>query len=700
VIVRELIALLGVQVDKGSFSSAESKLAGFAKAAIAAFAGFKAGQWVAGAVRQTAALADQLEEMSARTGVATDTLQRFAYVGSLVGVSLEGMEQGTKFLSIAVEETKKKGSEAGEMFRRLGVRVRKADGTMKSVDELLPEVSDGMTRLKSDTERVAVAQKLFGRAGTRLLPLLKQGSAAIREQFSEAESLGGLLDEELIQVGGEVADNQDRLAFAYRGVKNAIAKGMLPWILKMQRETLNWIKVNGAWLRQGLARAFEKVGQVVSSVTRAFGQLGAAVAGWYKKLDPVQKTLVKVGAIFAGLALLLMLPGGAILLLIGLIGLLIDDFQTWREGGKSVIGDLVESLNEFFGIDLEKFFGDWWQGIKRTVEVITQTLFAMGQFIYDLFDKGIAVAWGNLCRNLEWIWGDAWQAIKDVFDGILYLLGQAWDWFVELVKSGLRAVGQFFADVWNGIVSWVSDNVIAPIADFFIGLWEGIKAGVQAVWDFFVAGWKAWHDYVWGIVDAVFGIFKRLWDGIVGGFKTGWDNAIADGKGFLGALGDAILGALKGWFDAVVGWASDVISAIAKPFKAVGKWIGGLFGSEAEEAGAKAEAELAKLRKLQSGAGATAGVGAGARWTDGAKEAMSIAARPGATLAAPAVYPMAGRGGGIVNQPSTKIDVRVQAAPGMSEEVLAGAVARQVAAATERENRATMRALVPAAAGE
>jgi hypothetical protein len=78
--------------------------------------------------------------------------------------------------------------EAVKSFAKLGISLSElvnGDGSFKSVDEILPQIADGMQRLGSQAERIDIAQALFGRGGISLVPML-QG-------FELSLAAGGLL---------------------------------------------------------------------------------------------------------------------------------------------------------------------------------------------------------------------------------------------------------------------------------------------------------------------------------------------------------------------------------------------------------------------------------------------------------------------------------------------------------------------------
>lgn len=60
---------------------------------------------------------------------------------------------------------------------------------------------------------------------------------------------------------------------------------------------------------------------------------------------------------------------------------------------------------------------------------------------------------------------------------------------------------------------WIYDNVIKPIGDFFVGLWEGIKSIFSTV-----ANW-----YYTKVISPIINFFSNMWNGLINGAKNAWN---------------------------------------------------------------------------------------------------------------------------------------------------------------------------------
>jgi hypothetical protein len=90
------------------------------------------------------------------------------------GVSTETVQRSMVFLSRSVLE----GNPALE---QLGIKIRQTSGHLKNAHDLFYEVIDALKNTRSETERNALAQEMFGRGWTAMVPIITQGSAALKE---------------------------------------------------------------------------------------------------------------------------------------------------------------------------------------------------------------------------------------------------------------------------------------------------------------------------------------------------------------------------------------------------------------------------------------------------------------------------------------------------------------------------------------
>jgi len=76
--------------------------------------------------------------------------------------------------------------EQKDAFAALGVEVTDSEGRLRETTPVLLDLAKAMSAMEGDTLKVALAQKILGKSGVSLIPMLNQGEAALRAQLREA----------------------------------------------------------------------------------------------------------------------------------------------------------------------------------------------------------------------------------------------------------------------------------------------------------------------------------------------------------------------------------------------------------------------------------------------------------------------------------------------------------------------------------
>ena len=87
-----------------------------------------------------------------------------------------------------------------DSFRGLGIALRDATGATRDVGDVFLEASDAIAALPTQADRAIAAYELFGRQGIQLLPILQQGSEAIRESAEAFRQFGILTADQAVRL--------------------------------------------------------------------------------------------------------------------------------------------------------------------------------------------------------------------------------------------------------------------------------------------------------------------------------------------------------------------------------------------------------------------------------------------------------------------------------------------------------------------
>lgn len=276
------IDLTATDKTKAAFDSAKRNLQGLGEQASALPGKFGtlgiaiAGVFSAATLKGAVDMLDKLDDLSEKTGISVQSLSALRYAGEVTGTSLDAIATSVKKLSVNMAEAASGNKEAVATFKAVGVEVRNSDGTLRSQDAVLGDLADRFASYADGAGKSALAQKIFGKAGADMIPLLNQGSEGIARLRQEAEGLGLVYGGDLAKQAAAFNDNLKKLELSAEAAKVQLAGGLLPTLNGLV-ETFVLLKSNGVfWLamEQGLARVTKYVPLLSGMVTALRGLTG------------------------------------------------------------------------------------------------------------------------------------------------------------------------------------------------------------------------------------------------------------------------------------------------------------------------------------------------------------------------------------------------------------------------------------------
>lgn len=187
------------------------------------------GAMVAGtmlAVKSWAEAGDEVQKMSLRTKWAAESLSELSHVAKISGTDLSAFEKGTRRMSQAIVDASDGLATYTREFERLGLDAQE-------LKEMKPEeafwvITEALGDMTNEIEQASIAQRIFGRTGTQLLPMLSQGADGIRELRQEAHELGIVFDQDAADAAANMVDAMTRLKGGFQGILNEVAEGVAP----------------------------------------------------------------------------------------------------------------------------------------------------------------------------------------------------------------------------------------------------------------------------------------------------------------------------------------------------------------------------------------------------------------------------------------------------------------------------------------
>lgn len=208
---------------------------------------------------------EEMLAFSQKIGLSVEATSRLKYAAEQSETSIETMRVGLRFLA-------KNAAEAGDELAAVGIKGQ-------NTRELLLSAADAFSKMSDGPAKAALAIKVFGRAGTELLPLLNQGASGIEALEQKADALRITMSSAAAVMGDEFNDSVATVKAQIDGLKTRIASALLPtmtdYVGKLSEviaKTSEWAEAN-----QPLITANFKV---AASITAIGAPLAAAVAAF------------------------------------------------------------------------------------------------------------------------------------------------------------------------------------------------------------------------------------------------------------------------------------------------------------------------------------------------------------------------------------------------------------------------------------
>ena len=337
--IKDFLVSLGFDIDEAGAAKFDSVLAGTTANAI------KMGLAVEGAalsvVAYTAKIASGLDNLywaSQRTGATVQGIQSIGYAVSQMGGSVDAARGSLESLSRFVRNNP--GAEG--FLNRLGIQTRDASGNMRDMAAIFTGVGQKLSSMPY--YRANQYAQMLG-IDENTLMAMRRGVGGFSGQYSAmAKAIGFNADEaarssnkfmtSLREFGAMAGMARDKIG-------SNLAGGLAGSLDTLRRHILD----NFPRIEQTLTKAIKGILALGDIIGRLFFRLiegTSSLITWWQSLDKQTRELISLfGALTIALRILnstfWMSPIGLITALAAGIALLWEDYQTWKEGGDSLI---------------------------------------------------------------------------------------------------------------------------------------------------------------------------------------------------------------------------------------------------------------------------------------------------------------------------------------------------------------------------
>ena len=187
-IISELLAHIGFEIEEAPLEKLEKGLDAI-KERLNLIIGFEAVTKLYELSERFAHWGEELHLTAENLGMTTESLQGLNYAAEKSGVSQEMLSTSLARLARQLYAAKTGSKEAQEQFAKAGISGEQIT-RFKTTEDALYGVSAALASVEDPIKRMAIAQQMLGRGGTRLIAFLGKGPAAIREEAAELKKPG------------------------------------------------------------------------------------------------------------------------------------------------------------------------------------------------------------------------------------------------------------------------------------------------------------------------------------------------------------------------------------------------------------------------------------------------------------------------------------------------------------------------------
>ena len=414
------------QKSAGSFSS---KVGTAFKTGVRAVAGFVAGVTAASAaigalVVKFVDAGSEIDDNAQKLGISTESYQYWSLVLQRAGSDASNLSMVIRNLTTFTNELSTGQGDALLTLQELGIGYE--EFMAMNTEEQLYTIIEALQGMESQTDKVAIAQEIFGnRVYQELLPLLNMEQGSLQDLSAEFENLGLIMSDDTVKSIAEVGDRLDNLGNLIKTSALIIGTDFLPEI-------------------NGIIDALTSLVNGSVSAEEAMQNLSDGIVGIISKIANGAPEFINAA-------------GNLIINILNGLTSVISNPQTI-----SALVSVLESL------------------IKKTVELIPTLLTSIGDIAVALINALLNVNWGDLILTL----------VNTIFDYVINDLPQATERAIQSIfdtisnlftKDGLKAFAEFGISLAEAIVNGLISGVESGVNLLINGLNE-ILDGISSIW--------------------------------------------------------------------------------------------------------------------------------------------------------------------------------------------------------------------------
>ncbi|WP_417089147.1 hypothetical protein [Megamonas funiformis] len=420
--------------------------------------------------------------------------------------------------------------------------VRDANGEMKKTEDYILEIADALAKMDKEQANGLLVQ--MGVSDLNMVAWLQQGGDAIREQLELMKKFGTYSEED--------AKMATEFSMSIKLLSMGFKKSMLP-LFHLLAPILTQIAKKFGDLSAEIQNFIPKIEDISSAGENVAQNVQQAFSVLYNNIMAFAPLLAGVGlmkliGIFKSMATsikkasivaraFILSPWGIALTSLLAIGVAVQEFMKWLNGGDSALSSFFETL-----------FGDT-ENAKNILDNVYNGFMDIVSKFEDNFSQ--------LIPRFE----ELGQALLNLFNKIVD--SEGFSLFVDVIISVIGFITTAIASFVNFLAD--NSNEIASIVDFIIGVFIGIVDVITYVVEAINSGITSAIEIfntLGAVIEQIGNIISTIFNTMAGAFNS-FVSSVSSGAGL-------IVGSIQGILDKLAELASNSL---------LGKILGSVGGS-------------------------------------------------------------------------------------------------------------------------